>query len=87
MPEGEQGRSVCMAGRMMSKRVMGKASFADLRDTTGNIQLYVRRDDVGVEEYQAFKKFDIGDIIGVQRLCVPHEDGRDQRACHRDRTC
>lgn len=55
-----------MAGRMMSKRVMGKASFADLRDTTGNIQLYVRRDDVGVEEYQAFKKFDIGDIIGVR---------------------
>ena len=53
VPEGEQGRSVCMAGRMMSKRVMGKASFADLRDTTGNIQLYVRRDDVGVEEYQA----------------------------------
>ena len=52
VPEGEQGRSVCMAGRMMSKRVMGKASFADLRDTTGNIQLYVRRDDVGVEEYQ-----------------------------------
>lgn len=42
------------------------ASFADLRDTTGNIQLYVRRDDVGVEEYQAFKKFDIGDIIGVR---------------------
>ena len=41
VPEGEQGRSVCMAGRMMSKRVMGKASFADLRDTTGNIQLYV----------------------------------------------
>ena len=66
VPEGEQGRSVCMAGRMMSKRVMGKASFADLRDTTGNIQLYVRRDDVGVEEYQAFKKFDIGDIIGVR---------------------
>ena len=58
VPEGEQGRSVCMAGRMMSKRVMGKASFADLRDTTGNI--------VGVEEYQAFKKFDIGDIIGVR---------------------
>ena len=66
VPEGEQGRSVCMAGRMMSKRVRGKASFADLRDTTGNIQLYVRRDDVGVEEYQAFKKFDIGDIIGVR---------------------
>ena len=64
--EGEHGPTVCMAGRMMSKRVMGKASFADLRDCTGRIQLYVRREDVGVEEYQAFKKFDIGDIVGVR---------------------
>ena len=55
-----------MAGRMMSKRVMGKASFADLRDRTGDIQMYIRRDDVGTEEYQAFKKFDIGDIVGVK---------------------
>ncbi len=66
VPEGEHGPSVCMAGRMMSKRVMGKASFADLRDRTGDIQMYVRRDDVGTEEYQAFKKFDIGDIVGVK---------------------
>ena len=64
--EGEHGPAVCMAGRMMSKRVMGKASFADLRDCTGRIQLYVRREDVGVDEYQAFKKFDIGDIVGVR---------------------
>ena len=62
----EQRRQVCMAGRMMSKRVMGKASFADLRDTTGDIQMYVRRDDVGTEEYQAFKKFDIGDVVGIR---------------------
>ena len=62
----EDHRQVCMAGRMMSKRVMGKASFADLRDTTGNIQMYVKRDDVGVDVYQEFKKFDIGDIVGVR---------------------
>ena len=62
----EAHRQVCMAGRMMSKRVMGKASFADLRDRSGNIQLYVRRDDVGTDEYQAFKKFDIGDIVGIR---------------------
>ena len=55
-----------MAGRMMSKRVMGKASFADLRDRTGDIQMYVRRDDVGAEAYQEFKKFDIGDVVGVR---------------------
>ncbi len=66
VPEGEQGRFVAMAGRMMSKRIMGKASFADLRDTTGNIQLYVRRDAIGEENYAGFKKFDIGDIIGIK---------------------
>ncbi len=65
-PEGERGPDVCMAGRMMSKRVMGKASFADLRDASGDIQMYVRRDDVGVDDYQAFKKFDIGDLVGIR---------------------
>ncbi len=63
--EGE-GRAVCMAGRMMSKRVMGKASFADLRDTTGTIQMYLRRDAVGDEAYAEFKKFDIGDVVGIR---------------------
>ena len=62
----EDHRQVCMAGRMMRKRVMGKASFADLRDTTGDIQMYVKRDDVGADVYQEFKKFDIGDIVGVR---------------------
>ena len=62
----EDHRQVCMAGRMMSKRVMGKASFADLRDTTGDIQMYVKRDDVGADVYQEFKKLDIGDIVGVR---------------------
>ena len=64
--EEETDRTVCMAGRMMSKRVMGKASFADLRDASGNIQLYVRRDVIGEEEYAGFKKLDIGDVIGIK---------------------
>lgn len=64
--EGQQGRLVCMAGRMMSKRIMGKASFADLRDVQGDIQIYVRRDQVGDDAYAGFKKFDIGDIIGLR---------------------
>ncbi|MDO5695368.1 MAG: lysine--tRNA ligase [Eubacteriales bacterium] len=60
-----EGETVTLGGRLMSKRVMGKASFANLADVNGNMQLYVRRDDIGTEEYKAFKKFDIGDIIGV----------------------
>lgn len=66
LPEGEKGRIVCMAGRMMSKRIMGKASFADLRDKSGTIQMYIKRDDIGQEVYAGFKKFDIGDIVGVK---------------------
>ena len=58
-------QSVRIAGRMLSRRVMGKASFAHLLDPDGQIQIYVRRDDVGEEAYKAFKDFDIGDIIGV----------------------
>lgn len=68
-PEGQEhagGPQVCMAGRMMSKRVMGKASFADLRDDTDRIQMYIRRDAVGEEAYADFKKFDLGDIVGVR---------------------
>ena len=65
-PEQESGEMVCMAGRMMSKRVMGKASFAHIRDNQGDIQLYVRRDVLGEEEYAAFKKMDIGDVIGIK---------------------
>ena len=65
-PEQESGETVCLAGRMMSKRVMGKASFSDLQDKSGSIQLYVRRDLIGDEEYAAFKKLDIGDLIGVK---------------------
>ncbi len=65
-PEAESGKTVHVAGRMMSKRVMGKASFAHLRDDQGDLQLFVRRDLLGDEPYAAFKKLDIGDIIGVE---------------------
>lgn len=61
-----EGRSVSIAGRLMSKRVMGKASFFDLRDKTGKIQLYVTRDEMGEEPYRKFKKLDIGDIVGIK---------------------
>ncbi len=57
-------KTVSIAGRMVGRRIMGKASFCNIQDSTGNIQVYVRRDDVGEEEYAAFKKYDIGDIIG-----------------------
>ncbi len=61
-----EGQTVSVAGRMMLKRVMGKASFCNLSDLKGNIQIYVARDAVGEEAYAAFKKFDVGDIIGVK---------------------
>ncbi len=64
--ENYEGKEVSIAGRMMSRRVMGKASFANVADRKGNIQLYVARDEIGEEEYKAFKKFDIGDIVGVE---------------------
>ena len=60
-----EGKNVTIAGRMMSKRVMGKASFCNVQDLKGNIQCYVARDNVGEEAYKDFKKFDIGDIIGI----------------------
>lgn len=60
-----EGKTVSVAGRMMAKRVMGKASFCNVQDLQGNIQAYVARDEIGTEEYAAFKKFDIGDIVGL----------------------
>ena len=59
------GVEVKVAGRLVTKRVMGKASFAHLRDVSGEIQLYVRRDDIGVDAYQLFKDFDLGDVLGA----------------------
>lgn len=61
-----EGKEVSLAGRIMSKRVMGKASFCNIQDLKGNIQSYVARDCIGEEEYKEFKKMDIGDIVGLQ---------------------
>jgi len=61
-----EGQNVSLAGRIMSKRVMGKASFCNIQDLKGNIQSYVARDSIGEEEYKAFKKMDIGDIVGLK---------------------
>ena len=59
-------KTVKIAGRIMSRRIMGKASFFNIQDSKGNIQAYIRRDDVGEDNYAAFKKWDIGDIVGVE---------------------
>ncbi len=64
--EGFEGKTVRVAGRIMTKRVMGKASFCNVRDLKGDIQAYVRRDDIGEEPYAEFKKYDIGDIVGLE---------------------
>ena len=61
-----EGKTVTVAGRLMSKRVMGKASFCNIQDLKGSIQSYVARDCIGEEEYKAFKKMDIGDIVGLK---------------------
>lgn len=64
--EDYEGKEVAIAGRIMSKRLMGKASFINIQDMKGNVQSYVRKDAIGEEAYADFKKFDIGDIIGVR---------------------
>lgn len=61
-----EGQSVRVAGRLVSKRIMGKASFGHILDSDGKLQGYFSRDDMGTEEYQAFKKWDVGDIIGIE---------------------
>lgn len=61
-----EGKSVSLAGRMMSKRVMGKASFCSIQDVQGSIQSYVARDNIGEDHYKDFKKMDIGDIVGIK---------------------
>ncbi|MBR2988963.1 MAG: lysine--tRNA ligase, partial [Clostridia bacterium] len=65
-PQSYEGKIVTIAGRVLSRRMMGKASFAHLLDSKGKIQIYVKRDNVGVEVYDAWKKADIGDIFGVE---------------------
>lgn len=71
-----EGKTVSLAGRMMSRRIMGKASFANIADGSGNIQIYVKRDDVGEDVYNGgFKKWDIGDIIGVSGFVFVTQTG------------
>ena len=62
-----EGTEVTIAGRLMSKRGMGKVSFCDLQDKSGRIQLYARKDEMDEEEYNRFRKFDIGDIVEIGR--------------------
>ncbi len=73
--EGYENKTVRLAGRMMSRRIMGKASFVHLYDGEGQIQLYVRRDEVGEEDYADFKKWDIGDIIGIEGFVFRTQTG------------
>ena len=61
-----EGKDVAVAGRIMAKRIMGKASFCTIQDSTGKIQSYVSINDLGEESYLAFKTYDIGDIIGIK---------------------
>ncbi|MBQ6594640.1 MAG: lysine--tRNA ligase [Clostridia bacterium] len=73
--EALEGQTVSVAGRMMSRRIMGKAAFAHLLDGEGEIQIYVRRDDVGQEAYSAFKNYDLGDILGVKGFVFKTKTG------------
>ncbi len=76
-----ENKEVSLAGRLISKRIMGKASFAHLLDCTGSIQLYVSRDDLGDENYAAFKKTDIGDIIGIKGIVFTTKMGEISVHC------
>ncbi len=73
--EEYEGKTVKIAGRIVARRIMGKASFVGLKDSTGKIQLYVRRDDVGEELYASFKKWDIGDIVGLEGFVFKTQTG------------
>lgn len=64
--EAMEGEEVAIAGRIMRKRIMGKAAFLDVQDKQGRIQCYIKRDDIGVDEYKIFKTYDIGDIVGLR---------------------
>ena len=73
--EGHDGLEVAVAGRLMSKRIMGKASFGSILDSDGRIQVYFSRDDLGEAEYADFKKMDMGDIIGVEGIVFKTRTG------------
>lgn len=77
-----EGEKVVLAGRLMSKRVMGKASFCHIQDRDGQIQCYVSRDNLGVEEYKRFKKMDIGDIAGVEGTVFKTKTGETTIEAH-----
>ena len=70
-----EGKEVSLAGRMMFKRVMGKASFCNIQDLKGRIQIYVARDDIGEESYKDFKKYDVGDILGIRGIVFTTKTG------------
>ena len=77
-----EGKTVSLAGRLMSRRIMGKASFSHISDREGQIQIYVRRDDVGEEDYASFKKdYDIGDIIGIKGFVFKTQTGEISIHC------
>ena len=74
--EEMEGKHVSVAGRVMQKRVMGKASFCNIQDLQGNIQVYVARDAIGEESYADFKKSDIGDIFGLEGFALEQEQAK-----------
>jgi lysyl-tRNA synthetase class 2 len=80
--EAMEGKEVSVAGRMMSRRIMGKASFAHIADATGKIQAYVKRDEVGTDDYADFKKWDIGDIIGITGVVFKTQTGETSIHAH-----
>ena len=74
--EAYEGKTVSIAGRMMSRRIMGKASFSHIADRSGSIQLYVSRNDLGEENYTSYKKdYDIGDIVGLKGFVFKTQTG------------
>lgn len=77
-----EGKEVSLAGRMVGRRIMGKASFANLLDQSGKIQLYISRNDIGEEEYAEFKKYDIGDIIGIKGIVFLTKTGEKSVHVH-----
>ena len=78
-----EGKEVSVAGRLMSKRGMGKVSFCDLQDKSGRIQLYARKDEMDEEEYNRFKKYDIGDIVASRAWSSAPSGGRCPSGCRR----
>jgi lysyl-tRNA synthetase class 2 len=79
--EAMEGKEVSLAGRLMQKRVMGKASFGNISDLKGNIQIYASRDSLGDEPYKAFKKLDIGDVVGVKGTVFKTQKGEISIHC------